>query len=369
MELLYLSSFIITIMVLLLLATKKSKQPQDAWLVAWLAIILVNLAGFYVQQVSPYHFFLELSSASVFLHGPLLWGYFQKLVQRSSERKPVLWPHFIPFALNFIFIVPALMEGRLTHLTEVQRNLLMVAKLTSLLSYNLVTLVHLHLLQRFLPNYFSTTENRQLQWLRLILYGMLVIWLVGAANQIVFRLGMGIEPANEDLLLHIAVSVFVLVLGYFGFRQGRIFLENKPPERVAILVDEVQPLEAPGKKPGTHADVQRLLRHMEQERPFLNPELTLPELAAQLGSSTNELSGLINRVLGLNFFDFVNGYRVEEVKCLLQKGEHTRQTLLGIALDAGFNSKASFNRVFKKLAGQTPTEYLNSLAAPSVKQA
>jgi AraC-like DNA-binding protein len=367
MALLYLTSFIISLLVLLLLSAKKHKQPQDWWLVAWLAVILVNIAGFYVQQVSTYHYFLELSSAVVFLHGPILWSYFQKLVQKSSEQKPVFWPHFIPFALNLVLILPALWEGRLTHLTEVERNLLMVAKLISLLSYNLVTLVHLHLLQRFLPDYFSSTENRKLHWLRVILYSMLALWLVGALNQLAFRLRLGMVESDEDLLLNIAVSLFVLALGYFGFRQGRIFLEPEESVERPPLTTE-QPVQVTTGPPGANLARERLLNYMGKERPFLNPELTLPGLAAQLGLSTNELSRLINKELGLNFFDFVNQYRVEEVKRLLQNGEHTRQTLLGIAMDAGFNSKASFNRVFKKLSGRTPTEYISSLPNQAVSK-
>lgn len=365
MELLYLLSCGITLAMLVLLASRKSTAPQKAWLMAWLGVIAINLFGFYVQQVSPYHYFLELSSAAVFLHGPLLWGYFQKLVQRSS--KPLLWPHFIPFALNLIILLPALLEGRLAHFTDTQRNLLMVAKLISLLSYTLVTLVHLHLFQRLLPNYFSGLENRKLQWLRFILYGMLAVWLVGAFNQVAFQLGAGLSAANEDLLLNIAVSLFVLALGYFGWRQGRIFLEKEEHALIDVVVEqENKTQKAPALVQGS--DTQRLLQYMETEKPYLDPELTLPQLAAQVQLSTNELSARINKEIGLNFFDFVNSYRVAEVKRLLQNGEHHRQTLLGIALDAGFNSKASFNRVFKKQTGQTPTEYLGSLPASAVKE-
>ena len=101
---------------------------------------------------------------------------------------------------------------------------------------------------------------------------------------------------------------------------------------------------------------ERLLRLMEEERPWLEPELTLAELAARLRTNTSLLSHVINTGCGQNFNDFVNRYRVAEAERKLQDPRLAHYSLVGIALECGFNSKSTFNRVFKKLTDRTPSE-------------
>lgn len=100
----------------------------------------------------------------------------------------------------------------------------------------------------------------------------------------------------------------------------------------------------------------RLLGHMQTSRPYLAPELTLGELAAQLRTNTSWLSKVINTGCGQNFNDFINEYRVREAERRLRDPQFRHYTLLAVALEAGFNSKSTFNRVFRKLRGTTPSE-------------
>ncbi len=102
---------------------------------------------------------------------------------------------------------------------------------------------------------------------------------------------------------------------------------------------------------------EKLTSLMELEKPYLNPELTLKDLAVQFGITRNQLSYLINTSLNSNFYLFVNEYRVSHWKGLMQKDEKKQFTILAHALDSGFNSKSSFNAIFKKLTGLTPSEY------------
>ncbi len=100
---------------------------------------------------------------------------------------------------------------------------------------------------------------------------------------------------------------------------------------------------------------------MESNRPYLDSELTLPKLAEDLNVTTHHLSQVINEVHGKNFFNFINKYRVDEVKRKIQDPKYQNYTLLGIAFESGFNSKSAFNRVFKNITGTTPSTYRNSL--------
>lgn len=105
----------------------------------------------------------------------------------------------------------------------------------------------------------------------------------------------------------------------------------------------------------------RLQALMKRERLYEDPALTLTDLAKALNLSRKQTSHLINRGFGLNFNDFVNRYRVEATKERFSQGEHRQLTILGVALAAGFNSKTTFNRVFKRETGQTPRQYLSEL--------
>ena len=94
---------------------------------------------------------------------------------------------------------------------------------------------------------------------------------------------------------------------------------------------------------------------MATEKPYLEPKLSLSQLADSLGVLPNHLSQIINQYEGKNFYDFVNSYRV----ALAKKDTNKNFNLLGLAFEAGFNSKSSFNQVFKKIKGQTPSQFVN----------
>ena len=102
----------------------------------------------------------------------------------------------------------------------------------------------------------------------------------------------------------------------------------------------------------------QLLALMDTAQPYLEPELTLAELARRLRTSPAVLSKVINVGCGQNFNDFVNTYRVAEARRQLADPRRAHYSLLGVALESGFNSKSTFNRVFKKLTGQAPSELL-----------
>jgi AraC-like DNA-binding protein len=96
---------------------------------------------------------------------------------------------------------------------------------------------------------------------------------------------------------------------------------------------------------------------MDTQKPYLDPDLTIEGLSGQLDVPVKVLSQVINESLGQNFFDFVNTYRVEEAKRLLNNPRDPKVTVLEVMYQAGFNSKSSFNTAFKKIALTTPSAY------------
>ncbi len=152
------------------------------------------------------------------------------------------------------------------------------------------------------------------------------------------------------ICIMLAVAAAVGVPAYFRKK-------NHQKERVSLLLDEekYKTYSLPKKK--SRKILNTILDFMEREKPYLEPTLTMPQLAKQLGISKEELSQVINKELFLNFNAFVNTYRINEAKRKLKDPRENQFIILKIAHDVGFNSKSSFNAVFKKITGLSPSEY------------
>jgi AraC-like DNA-binding protein len=255
----------------------------------------------------------------------------------------------------------------------VWRDILGYTKLGSIFIYSVLILEHRkkHLQQA--QNTLSTLDAVQLKWIQYVIYGVLLVGATGLLSQLVVNSGW-VHRVHEDLLVNISVSLLVSALGYYGIRQTPVFIAFPlPAEKEAVLVEAThqegtEELTVAVKYMRSGLDASKsealadsLTSFMEQKRPYTDPELSLGDLAEQLSLSPNHLSQIINEQFGKNFWDFVNEYRVKQVIADLKAGKHTKHTLLGIALDSGFNSKVSFNRAFKKFTGDTPTGFLKKL--------
>jgi AraC-like DNA-binding protein len=178
------------------------------------------------------------------------------------------------------------------------------------------------------------------------------------------------------------VVLFVALLGYFGIKQMGIFTntiaEKKTPIQIEAqprvdnsnLPEEISiPVKQKYERSGL-TDVQAaaiyssLMKSITHEKLFTDPELTLGALARKLNVHPNHLSQVINTYEQKNFYDFINFHRIEEFKRMVAITENKNYTLVSLAYDCGFNSKASFNRNFKKVTGLAPSEYLQQIAIP-----
>jgi len=104
----------------------------------------------------------------------------------------------------------------------------------------------------------------------------------------------------------------------------------------------------------------KLLLYIENEKPYLNSELSLQDLADKLDVKRHHLSNVINQNHNKNFYEFINQYRITEVKAMLTDPENKHLKLISLAYDAGFNSKATFNRIFKQTTNMTPSQFISS---------
>ena len=127
---------------------------------------------------------------------------------------------------------------------------------------------------------------------------------------------------------------------------------------IKIKVDE-SPAKAVQSK--NKEQLSRILEFMETQKPYIDSKITLSGLADKLDISSHNLSRIINEEFGKNFNDFINEYRIKEFKKIILAGEHPNLTLLSYGYMVGFNSKTSFNRSFKRITGQTPSDFFNNI--------
>ncbi|MGJ8690855.1 MAG: helix-turn-helix domain-containing protein [Thalassotalea sp.] len=215
----------------------------------------------------------------------------------------------------------------------------------------ILCLIELRRYHQHIKNEFSDIEAIDLTWLKVLIFGFLVIYVfaifVTIGFTINFTLGINIDYELIGLTSNYAVLLLISFLVYFSLGFTSMFKG----------IDTKIGKPASDKNPIDLAQIEKITHYMSTEKPYLYHLLTLDNLATQLNMSARQLSQNINRHFKQNFFEFINSYRIEESKQLLTSEKHAKSTMLDIMDLAGFNSKATFNTMFKKLVNVTPTQY------------
>ena len=373
MEVLHIASGTLSLFFIVLLLSKKEKTIADQILSVWFGIIFIHILTFYLLHNKGTHLglILEISDSSAYLHAPLFWFYTLALTQANFRFQWKDGWHFLPFLCSALLFIPNFywqfesLEGLRTYGT--------FFKTLQILVYIIAILILLRQHKKRLPDLFSSTEKVNLNWLQMLAWGLLAIWFISSISLFLFFFLNVNIPYFGGFYTNLAISIFVFIMGYFGFRQTTIFAPQhliSSPNQSKATPSTPHPDTATkkyaksGLNPTTAEQAfQELLSIMHHQQLYLNPQLTLQQLAKSLDIPPNHLSQIINAYAHLNFFDFVNQYRIEAVKKKFEEKVHLHHTLLAIALDCGFNSKASFNRAFKKFTEMTPTGYLKQLDA------
>lgn len=218
---------------------------------------------------------------------------------------------------------------------------------------------------------FSNTFSLELNWLRnfLLIYSFLFAY---SMIQLVIEVSITDLSWTQEWWYFFFSSLAIIYVGIKGYftntnKLNELELDQSNVLQTATYSDKnivVTPSQATSGVELSDELIelkQRVETYMSAERPYLNPDLNLIQLAKLLNMNRGQLSEVINLGFSQNFNDFINQYRVNAVKEMLNAGKQEQLSLLGIAYDCGFNSKATFNRVFKKWVGSSPSEYLGGL--------
>ncbi|MBI1286041.1 MAG: helix-turn-helix domain-containing protein [Flavobacteriales bacterium] len=306
--------------------------------------------------------------------GPILYLYTSYLVSDRKRFRPWDLLHFVPFVFitvaYFMFFQDVVDFSDEAYLNQDEylwvRVTFAIVFFTSVIAYTVLTFVKLINFRKTIEAQFSYRDAQvRLFWLNFIallfsLSGLVVI-IAGTYNAIMFK-----KVVDTSLLSHIGLTSVAYCISYFGLRQPTLYRseytveEKDEPE---LIKPELNEKEVKPRFSEEEAQVltERLILHMNEERPYLNPELTLGELSAQINLPKHELTELLNVHIGKNFFSFVNEFRLKAVVRRLANPDYDHLTIIGIANDCGFNSKSTFNSLFKQFTGKTPSEYKKEL--------
>jgi AraC-like DNA-binding protein len=200
-----------------------------------------------------------------------------------------------------------------------------------------------------IKNSFSSIEKINLSWMIFVLAGFSVKW--SADIWLYFNAISGFSEQLPLVISRLALFLFVNIIIYKGLKQPEIFSG----------IIELQPAKKPFLSKSLEDQyLEKLSYYMEERKPYLNPDITLMDLAEQVEIPYRSLSEVINNRLNQNFYDFINKYRIQESKKLLSERSDRFKTILEVLYEVGYNSKSSFNNAFKKFTGMTPSEYRKS---------
>ncbi len=223
-------------------------------------------------------------------------------------------------------------------------------------------------LQRYskrLQEVFSTLDQIKLTWLRNITWLAMFVVFVYATEFLLLVLGVG--TSEYFAVSSILLVLYVYAMGYLGLFKSEV-LSSSPLREALQSSAEVETPQSEGSPQAKYSKSglsledlahyqDKLLSVMEESFPYTESGLTLDQLSGMVGLSPHNLSEVINRGLGQNFFEFVNGYRVKMVQASLVDPQKAHMTVLALSLDAGFASKSTFNSIFKKHTGLTPSAW------------
>ena len=337
----------------IMLLLKKNARLPDRILTVWLFAISLQM----MISLFNTRFTITAFPISPFVYGPLLYIYIRTLI----DDKPRLRKYYMPWILPVIaFAVLALVyrnqpififdeylsNAPLRGVRFSYAILLMI----SIIGYSIMTFIQLGKHRKKIKDLYSHTSQKiTLGWALFVSITFFVLYFG------LFVLGFTrvfVQNFNFDPLLigNLILVFYSFTFSIFGYQQDRIYPEEIPVEKPKY--------ERSSLRPESMKKLQeKLFLLMEEERLFREPELSILDVSQQLKTPRHHVTQVLNENLGKNFYTFINEYRIEDAKKRLEDPKNDNLTVLAIGYDSGFNSKSSFNTLFKKYVGVTPSAF------------
>lgn len=292
-----------------------------------------------------------------YLYGPLLFIYAQLITSEKPRLDKRVYLHFIPFV---VFVTMAVFFGEFIYSLKIVfvkngddswfQAINFTGFIVSLVYYwmKISAVMEKHR-QNVFEKFSIDTDTHNLNWINYLtffIFGGFILFVTIDTISIF----SGIIMFESAIPLHIGILIATYSLSFFGFRQEAIFEEQQFTRFEREPSGQVLTGKINGEK-------ERLLQYLSDKKPYLIRNLTLQDVANELSIPAYRLSEMINNDLNKNFFTLINELRVEEAKHRIHSEKYNHLTLSAIGFDSGFNSKSTFQALFKKYTGITPSQY------------
>ena len=345
----------------ILISTKKPATVANRILAAWVFLICIELVFALINSRGIEMYSFPFVS---FTYGPLLFLYVSFMTDPEKKFNWLSLLHFIPFLTFFTVSVifrsiPLLRELKSFFVPDRFISLRIVYSTIMFLSVTVYSILAFIIIKRHqdnLKNLISYTSNViTLNWLKILsisfYVAFLILFILGGLNMI-----GDIIPFDPYFVVFGFISTFSFVYSFYGIKQPVIF-----GQEIEISKDEKKEpekyIKSGLKDKQAERYLEKLINVMEKDKPFLDGDLSIHDLSVITGIPRHHITQVLNEKHGKNFFTFINEYRVKEVISRFGDPAFNNFTILAIAYDSGFNSKTTFNTIFKSLTGLTPSVY------------
>ena len=337
----------------------------------YIAPYMLGYAGWYSRKVTREILYF-IPFMQVLLIGPVIFFYTKSLLNSTFKISKKEYYHFIPALIYLVYSLIVFITDKLI-LDEFyfyadgrdkdMANWYQIAGIISMVYYLIASLKFYKNYKKLVFDKVSFADSILFEWIPNFLIAFLSIVVL---RVLLFLLNPEWGNFGNQFWHYIAFSIVVLYVSVNGYANAvkMSFLNDVNSESINVYQESDEDYKT--KQDNTNLEEiefwkDKILHLVENEKVFKNPTLTLSDLSKLLNTNTKNISKSINSGFDMNFNDFINHYRIEAVKEKLHKEEHKTSTLLGIAFDCGFNSKATFNRAFKKSTDLSPKDYLKNL--------
>jgi AraC-like DNA-binding protein len=353
---------------LFLLTQEKGKRVSNILLGSFFLSICLNILDFFFSQIGFYTSNVKLAGWGTcfpILFGPLIYLYTKSVVYQNFSFRLKTILHFLPFLILFTgteyyYLSRShneqenILSGIRAHHFPVVISLASTLIFIQFLTYTTASLKLVSIYKKASVQFYSDSKNMNVSWLYTTLVFFIAVTIISALNGLF----------AQTIWVKYYLFVFNFIILSLLFYVIRILLKAlRKPGFFSISGEDdykTEPAEFLNKNrpvTGNSEAAKMLIQYVENKKPYLNPELTLDQLASQLSLKPRVLSNVINEELGHNFYDFINRRRIEEASRLLTNPKDRKITVLEVLYEVGFNSKSSFNTLFKKYTGLTPSEF------------
>ncbi|MCO6490068.1 MAG: helix-turn-helix transcriptional regulator [Phaeodactylibacter sp.] len=337
---------------------KKERANRQAvqYLVAALGLLSLLMVGrvtFQPSFVQQFATVIMLPDVILFLGGPLIYFFILSLLRQELPAGPGIYLHYLPAVFHVVVVnttVGLNLNGTWSFMTTKQVLVIMfiieAAAIASFLTYFLLSFrAWRRYREAYYQKYAAPFLGRFLRPFFILAFSLIGVWAVGFA----YNYSMEMPDYIAYVVVWFLLAALIYFLAYQVYSHPELLELPQLREEDAGPAVEVSP-----------DGIRQLARFMEEEKPYLDPEIKIGALADALGLPKHELSKVINHGFGKNFFDFINGYRTREFIALQQNPRNGHLNILELAYQSGFNSKSAFNRAFRKEMGQSPSMYLKN---------